>query len=177
VFEFSVLTAELRDKHAMKVVQLWNEGSKKLIRRRETHNYRNSFTCNPNLTILVVRNSSLVIQSIPQILQLASEWISVRSYTGYFKKSFTMVFQTLLCGECYEKVYTKIYLSIYQSLRGNYPSFKVQTHSNIWNTIVKLFWNTLDYQWKSHWAITISDKTRRVFLYSRSCICSMNKLM
>jgi hypothetical protein len=25
---------------------------------------------------------------------------------GYFKKSFTIVFQMLLCGECYENVYT-----------------------------------------------------------------------
>jgi hypothetical protein len=36
---------------------------------------------------------------------------------GYFKNSFTMLFQMLLCGECYENVCT------YR--RTNYPSLKV----------------------------------------------------
>jgi hypothetical protein len=27
-------------------------------------------------------------------------------YTGCLKNNFTMVFQTLLCGECYENLYT-----------------------------------------------------------------------
>jgi hypothetical protein len=37
-------------------------------------------------------------------------------YTECFKKNFTIEFQMLLCGECYERVYT--------SRHSNYPSFK-----------------------------------------------------
>jgi hypothetical protein len=52
---------------------------------------------------------------------------------GCFKESFTIFYQMLLCGECYENVYT--------FRRTNYPPFKVLTspHSNSWNTIVRLF--------------------------------------
>jgi hypothetical protein len=39
-----------------------------------------------------------------------------------FKKSFTMVFQMLLCGECYENVYTE--------RRTNYPSFNTLKYIN-----------------------------------------------
>jgi hypothetical protein len=52
-----------------------------------------------------------------------------------------MIFQMLQCGECYENVYAlkKAYkLSIAQHLEHS-------PHSNIWNIIVKLFWNTLHY--------------------------------
>jgi hypothetical protein len=50
---------------------------------------------------------------------------------GCFKKSFTMVFKMLLCGECYENVYTQ--------RRTNCRSFYVSPDSNISNNIVKLF--------------------------------------
>jgi hypothetical protein len=39
------------------------------------------------------------------------------AYTACFKKNFTLVFQMLLYGECYENVYTE--------MRTNYPLFKV----------------------------------------------------
>jgi hypothetical protein len=42
-----------------------------------------------------------------------------------------MMFQMMLCGECYENIYT--------SRRTNYPSFNTSPHSIIWNTFVKLF--------------------------------------
>jgi hypothetical protein len=34
---------------------------------------------------------------------------------GHFKKNITMVFQMLLCGECYEKVYTEDVQTIHRS--------------------------------------------------------------
>jgi hypothetical protein len=47
-------------------------------------------------------------------------WPNVTSTrnAGCFKKGFTMLFKMLLCGECYENVYT--------SRRTNYPSLKVE---------------------------------------------------
>jgi hypothetical protein len=49
----------------------------------------------------------------PQITAKISELMiticdvdSCAEHTGCFKKSFTMVFQMLLCGKCYENIYT-----------------------------------------------------------------------
>jgi hypothetical protein len=47
-----------------------------------------------------------------------------------------------------------------------------------WNTIVKLFWNTLHYEWKWHWSVTTAGKTRYPLLYydsSKHCTCPLNK--
>jgi hypothetical protein len=40
-----------------------------------------------------------------------------------------MVFQVLLCGECYEHIYTQKPLKVYT---------RHSPHINVWNTIVKL---------------------------------------
>jgi hypothetical protein len=42
------------------------------------------------------------------------------------------------------------------------------------------FWNTLHYQWRSHWTLTSPAKTRRVLLYygsSKHCTWSLNKFI
>jgi hypothetical protein len=44
--------------------------------------------------------------------------------------------------------------------------FEHSSHSNIWNTIVQLFFQTtLHYQWKSLWTVTIPGGTQCVLLY------------
>jgi hypothetical protein len=48
-------------------------------------------------SICCVEDQSIISRSLMQ---------RVKINTGCFKKSFTMVFQMLLCGECYKNVYT-----------------------------------------------------------------------
>jgi hypothetical protein len=84
-------------------------------------------------------------------------------YTGCFKKSFTTVFQTLLCGYCYENVYT---YSDERWIVCMPLSINVFVTPHIWNTIVKLFLkhpalpveDILNY-------VTIPGKTRCVLLH------------
>jgi hypothetical protein len=63
--------------------------------------------------------------------------------TGCFTKSFTMVSQMLICGECFEKVYASR-LTNYASFnslksRNVVNIFVTLVHSDIWNTMVKIF--------------------------------------
>jgi hypothetical protein len=48
----------------------------------------------------------LILERTSQVfeLDLTSNWLCTRYRV--LKKSFTMVFQMLLCGKCYENVYT-----------------------------------------------------------------------
>jgi hypothetical protein len=65
------------------------------------------------------------------LINLSIYWpICIKIIQGVLKNSFTMVFQTLLCGECYENV---------QAFK--FKRFR-NTRRNIWNTIVKLFLET-----------------------------------
>jgi hypothetical protein len=54
--------------------------------------------------------------------------------------SSTTVFRMLLCGECYEKPSTVQHLEQWIICTHLSVSVFVTPHSNIWNTIAKLFW-------------------------------------
>jgi hypothetical protein len=77
--------------------------------------------------------------------------INVRHNIGCFKKRFTVVFQMLLCGDCYEKsLHLKVY-ELFIAQAGEYHC--------------KALFETLHYQWNSHRTVTIPAKTRCVLLH------------
>jgi hypothetical protein len=53
-----------------------------------------------------VLNCHNVAKHIEFYLRLFQFNVTSTGNAGRFKKSFTIVFQMLLCGECYENVYT-----------------------------------------------------------------------
>jgi hypothetical protein len=89
-------------------------------------------------------------------------------YTGCFKKAFhncipnVTVWRTL-----WKHLHFKVYkLSTVQDVEW----WRVCTPWSLnvfvtWNTHCKACWNTLHYQWKSHWIVTIPSKTRYVLLH------------
>jgi hypothetical protein len=75
-------------------------------------------------------------------------------YTGCFKKMLTVVFQTLLCG----------YSSKCWTMDSLY-TFHCKSFRNTRHTVTfgipqsSFFLNSLPYQWKPHWTVTILHKT------------------
>jgi hypothetical protein len=63
-------------------------------------------------------------------------------------------------------------LYYFESLRNTRHTVTFGT--SLWSS----FWNTLHYQWKPHWTVTILDKTRCILLHFDSlkhCACPLNK--
>jgi hypothetical protein len=76
-------------------------------------------------------------------------------------------------------------LCIVQDFDGLY-AFKCKRFRNTRQTVTigialqSSFWNTLYYQWKSHWTVIIPGKTRCVLLHydsSKHCTCPLNKFI
>jgi hypothetical protein len=92
-----------------------------------------------------------------------------------------MVFQMLL------KMFTlKDVQTIHRSTLDSLYVFKCKRFDNTRHRVTfglslqSSFWNTLHYQWKSHWTITIPSETQCVFLHydsSGHCTCPLNKFI
>jgi hypothetical protein len=86
--------------------------------------------------------------------------------TGCSKNSFTTVFQMLLCVSVTKTFTLKGAQTIHRS-----------THSNIWNTIVELFFKHPALPVKAVLNLTIPGKTRSVLLHYdclKHCSCPLN---
>jgi hypothetical protein len=82
----------------------------------------------------------------------------------------------LLCGECYENIYTWRWVGSLYAFTCK--CFRNTRHTNIWNTIVKFLLKHPAFPWKSHWTMTISGKTLCILLHydsSKHSTCPLNK--
>jgi hypothetical protein len=105
---------------------------------------------------------------------------------GVLKNNCTMVFQCYCVASVTKTLGVQtIHLSTPWTIDSLY-AFKRKGFHNIRHTVTfgiplqSCFWNTLHYQWKSHWTVTIPGKTRCVLLHydsSKHCTCPLNKFI